>query len=219
MLNIIKVFRLDILLIKQYIKTIIYIMIIPVFLVITSESLVIGVITAMTLIAMRGTSLAFISEEKNSFNRFYGFIPVKKSELIIGRYLFIIIIGLSALIITIVSQAILLSYRGVSILGIDYFIAFILGITIYLFGSSFQLPAFYKFGNTQGAIFAYIPLVAFLLMSYMVGSLDFIGLETSAAILNNEVLFSIILLIISIALIFGSLIVSIKIYKNKEIKY
>lgn len=65
--NIIKVVKLDILLINRYITNIIYTCIITSLLTISSKSLIASAIATMTLLAIRATTLIFQSEEKENF--------------------------------------------------------------------------------------------------------------------------------------------------------
>lgn len=212
MSNIIKIFKLNTLIIKPYIKSIVYITIIPILLVISSKSLTSAIIATMTLLALRGTSLIFQIEEKENIVKFYNLIPVKKSQLVIGRYIFIIILGLSTLIASLLIQSIILINMGVNIIIID---SFILGITVYFLSISLQVPGFYKFGSINGSIFVYIPIIIFFIINYLIGSLDIIGLNPILYILDNQNLIYIILLIFSIISLGISLIISMKIFEKK----
>ena len=46
----------------------------------------------MCFIAMT-TGYTFSVTEKNSMERLYGILPVKKSEMVMGRYLFVVVLG------------------------------------------------------------------------------------------------------------------------------
>ena len=49
----------------------------------------------MCFIAMT-TGYTFSVTEKNSMERLYGILPVKKSEMVMGRYLFVVVLGVIA---------------------------------------------------------------------------------------------------------------------------
>ena len=53
----------------------------------------------MCFIAMT-TGYTFSVTEKNSMERLYGILPVKKSEMVMGRYLFVIVLGIIALVVS-----------------------------------------------------------------------------------------------------------------------
>ena len=216
MSNIIKSVNLNILIIKQHTKVLIYIMLIGLFLLISSKSLIASIITTMTIIPLKGTSILFQVEEKNKLDKFYGFIPIKKSDLIIGRYVFIILGGLSILIISLLIQPLILIYIGISINTTEYFLSFVFGLATYLFTISTQLPGFYKFGSINGSAFSYIPLIFFAISFYLTGIFDSFGIRTIALILNNLNLVSLIFLFISMVYTLISILISINIYKNKQ---
>ena len=100
MSNILKATRLDFSLVKPYVKVIGFTMLLPIAFVAINRSLQTGVSFAMCLIAMT-TGYTFSVAEKNNMVRLYGMLPVKKRELVIGRYLLILAQGAFALPIVI----------------------------------------------------------------------------------------------------------------------
>ena len=97
MRNIWKSAKLDFSLVKPYVKTICFTMVLPVIFAAINRSLLTGISFAMCFIAMT-TGYTFSITEKNSMERLYGILPIRKSDMVIGRYIFIIIMGLIALI-------------------------------------------------------------------------------------------------------------------------
>ena len=187
MSNIIKIFKLDVLIIKEHIKVLIYLIVIGLFIVVSNKSLIAGIITTMTILPFRSTSILFQVEEKNNLYRFYSFIPVKKSELVLGRYAFIILSGFGILIISLLIQSLILNYIGITIDIQEYVLAFIFGFLTYLFTVSIQLPGFYKFGSINGSAFSYIPLIFLGISFYLTNSLDSFGFKTISLITNNNI--------------------------------
>lgn len=212
--NIIKVVKLDILLINRYITNIIYTCIITSLLTISSKSLIASAIATMTLLAIRATTLIFQSEEKENFLNFYTFAPIKKSNLVIGRYLFLILFGLGICVISLLIQTGILKCMGISINIFNYLTAFVLGSSIYIISISLQIPGIYKYGYINGSLYTYIPLLIYLIINYLTGSLNIINIRTVSFILNNQLLVYKILSIFSIILISISLTISIKIKKK-----
>ena len=103
MSNVIKSAKLDFSLLKPYLKTMCFVMLFPTFFAAINRSLMVGVSFAMYFIAMM-TGYSFTISEKNSMERLYGILPVRKSEIVIGRYIYIIIMGLIALIVSLIFQ-------------------------------------------------------------------------------------------------------------------
>ena len=98
MSNILKSTKLDIALVKPYFKTICFTLLLPIVFAAINRSLLTGVSFAMCFIAMT-TGYTFSITEKNSMDRLFGILPVRKSELVIGRYVFVLAMGLLSLII------------------------------------------------------------------------------------------------------------------------
>ena len=93
MSNILKSTKLDIALVKPYFKTICFTLLLPIVFAAINRSLLTGVSFAMCFIAMT-TGYTFSITEKNSMDRLFGILPVRKSELVIGRYVFVLAMGL-----------------------------------------------------------------------------------------------------------------------------
>ena len=85
MSNILKSTKLDIALVKPYFKTICFTLLLPIVFAAINRSLLTGVSFAMCFIAMT-TGYTFSITEKNSMDRLFGILPVRKSELVIGRF-------------------------------------------------------------------------------------------------------------------------------------
>ena len=84
MSNTLKTTKLDFSLVKPYFKVIGFTMLLPVAFAAINRSLLTGVSFAMCFIAMT-TGYTFSITEKNSMERLYGILPIKKSEIVTGR--------------------------------------------------------------------------------------------------------------------------------------
>ena len=102
-------------------------MVLPVVFAAINRSLLTGISFAMCFIAMT-TGYTFSITEKNSMERLYGILPIRKSDMVIGRYIFIIIMGLTALIFSLVSHPIILTILGENISIFDFINAAATGI-------------------------------------------------------------------------------------------
>ena len=111
MSNILKSTKLDIALVKPYFKTICFTLLLPIVFAAINRSLLTGVSFAMCFIAMT-TGYTFSITEKNSMDRLFGILPVRKSELVIGRYVFVLAMGLLSLIISLIAQPLVLKVLG-----------------------------------------------------------------------------------------------------------
>lgn len=105
--NVLKAAKLDHALVKPYIKVICFTLLLPIAFAVVNRSLLTGVSFAMCFIAMT-TGYTFSVMEKNGMDRLYGILPVKKSDLVLGRYLFILALGAIALVVSLVTQPLVL---------------------------------------------------------------------------------------------------------------
>ena len=136
-------------------------MILPVVFAAVNRSLLTGVSFAMCFIAMT-TGYTFSIVEKNAMERLYGILPVRKSDLVVGRYIFIIIMGLTALIFSLIVHPVILTFLGVPISAAEFAGAATIGIFLFALYTVFQLPGYYKLGSIKGRVFMYIPVAGFL---------------------------------------------------------
>lgn len=213
MSNILKLSKLDFDLVKPYLKSLYLKMIIPIIFAAISQSLMAGISFAMFLVVTTITSYIFSITEKNSMERFYSVLPIKKNEEVIGRYIFMIIIGLISLVFYLISQSIVLIILGKSISIYEIIFSGFIGIVLFTFSAVFQLPGYYKFGFIKGKVFMYIPLLLFFITIF-----SSINLTKLFQVINNSpiLLISLPIIFIVIAWII-SILISIKILRNKEI--
>jgi hypothetical protein len=158
----------------------------------------------------------FSISEKNNMNRLYGILPASKSEMVIGRYLLLLCMGIFTLLVSLILESIVLNALQVTITGKDVLISGLVGIVFYILYISFQLPGYYKLGSIRGRVFMYIPVLGFLLTLFI---LDKKNTDMSLALqfINENTLLFIICLLLVLLIIYGiSIFVSTIILKNKE---
>ena len=215
MSNIWKSAKLDFSLVKPYVKTICFTMILPVVFAAINRSLLTGISFAMCFIAMT-TGYTFSITEKNSMERLYGILPIRKSDMVIGRYIFIIIMGLTALIFSLIAHPVILTILGESISIFDYISAAVIGIFLFALYTVFQLPGYYKLGSIKGRVFMYIPVAGFLITLLLITKSPVGESKLLFTIFNSPVLLMLLTIIFVIVMYIVSILVSIKILKNKE---
>ena len=160
MSNTLKATKLDFSLVKPYIKVIGFTMLLPIAFAAINRSILTGVSFAMCFIAMT-TGYTFSVTEKNSMERLYGILPIKKSEMVTGRYLFVLALGAMALVVSLITQPIVLRAMGESVGAFDMISAAIGGLFLFALYTVFQIPGYYKYGAIKGRLFMYIPVDGF----------------------------------------------------------
>lgn len=215
MSNILKSTKLDIALVKPYFKTICFTLFLPIAFVFINRSLLTGISFAMCFIAMT-TGYTFSVTEKNSMERLYGILPIRKSELVIGRYVFVIMMGLLALILSLILQPMVLLALGETITSFDIIVAAVVGLLLFSLYTVFQIPGYYKFGSIKGRVFMYIPVVGFLLILLLLSKIPNMGILLATKIGGTPAVLAIIAVSVSVVMYSISILISIKIVKNME---
>ena len=215
MSNILKSTKLDIALVKPYFKTICFTLLLPIVFAAINRSLLTGVSFAMCFIAMT-TGYPFSITEKNSMDRLFGILPVRKSELVIGRYVFVLAMGLLSLIISLIVQPLVLKVLGETVGVFDIVTAAIAGVFLFALYTVFQIPGYYKYGSIKGRVFMYIPVAGFLITLLLISKNPVGENKLLFTVINSPVLLMLLAVIFVIAMYVVSILVSIKILKNKE---
>jgi hypothetical protein len=215
MSNILKSTKLDIALVKPYFKTICFTLLLPIVFAAINRSLLTGVSFAMCFIAMT-TGYTFSITEKNSMDRLFGILPVRKSELVIGRYVFVLAMGLLSLIISLIVQPLVLKVLGETVGVFDIVTAAIAGVFLFALYTVFQIPGYYKYGSIKGRVFMYIPVAGFLITLLLITKSPVGESKLLFTVINSPILLMLLAVIFVIAMYVVSILVSIKILKNKE---
>lgn len=216
MTDTLKATRLDLSLIKPYMKNICITMAIPVAFAAINRSLMSGISFAMCFIAMTA-GYTFSITEKSGMDRLYGILPISKKHLVIGRYLYTCSMGLLAFLFSIIVHPLVLRGLGETIHPLDMGLAAGLGIIMFTLYTVFQLPGYYKYGSINGRIFMYIPIVGFLAVLLFVSKLDVTNSPIIVALINNPIVTVIAVLLVCIIAYLLSIIASIKIIQSKEV--
>ena len=214
MSNMLKATKLDFSLVRPYFKVIGFTMLLPIAFAAINRSILTGVSFAMCFIAMT-TGYTFSITEKNSMERLYGILPVKKSEMVIGRYLFVLALGALALVVSLITQPIVLRGIGETVEKVDIISAAIGGLFLFALYTVFQIPGYYKFGSIKGRVFMYIPVAGFLATLFL---LPKIPMDNSiiTTLSNSPVLLIVLVIVLVVVMYAVSILFSIRIMKNKE---
>ena len=215
MSNIWKSAKLDFSLVKPYVKTICFTMVLPVVFAAINRSLLTGISFAMCFMAMT-TGYTFSITEKNAMERLYGILPIRKSDMVIGRYIFIIIMGLSALIFSLAAQPVILTILGENISISDFISAAFTGIFLFALYTVFQLPGYYKLGSIKGRVFMYIPVAGFLITLLLITKIPVGESKLLFTVINSPVRLMLLAVTFVVIMYVVSILVSIKILENKE---
>ena len=156
-------------------------------------------------------------EDHNNINYLISYLPVRRNEYVLSRYLFGIVSMLLSVVLLCIVYFVSIKINGLQ--GISLNLLLPISITSAILSMSIIIPLVLKFGINKGRVFmSIIVMVASTIpVSLMSGiSQDSKMLETIMNIINSlgipllTVLINAIILVVSIA-------ISINLYKNKEI--
>lgn len=208
--------KLDFSLVKPYVKSICFTMVLPVVFAAVNRSLLTGISFAMCFIAMT-TGYTFSVTEKNSMERLYGILPIRKSDMVIGRYIFIMIMGITALIFSLAVHPVILTILGESISVFEHISAAVIGIFLFALYTVFQLPGYYKLGSIKGRVFMYIPVAGFLATLFLVTKIPADNSGWLITVLSSPVILVLLAAVFVVIMYIISILVSIKIVQGKEV--
>ena len=215
MSNILKSAKLDIALVKPYFKTICFTLLLPIVFAAINRSLLTGVSFAMCFIAMT-TGYTFSITEKNSMDRLFGILPVRKSELVIGRYVFVLAMGLLSLVISLIAQPLILKVLGETVDVFDIVTAAIAGAFLFALYTVFQIPGYYKYGSIKGRVFMYIPVAGILVTLLLLSKMPAFGNSFILVVESSPILLVFLAVFTVVVMYVVSIFLSIRIMKDKE---
>lgn len=157
-------------------------------------------------------------EENNGINYLISFLPVKRSEYVISRYL----LGIGSLLLSIIVIYIvhLVSTQINPLKEVPIKILLPISITSAILAMSVIIPLVLKFGINKGRVFMSIIIMAIAMAPISIISDISKNPKMIDNIMNiiNNIGLPIIVSIINIVMILISIFISIKLYQHKEIK-
>lgn len=156
-------------------------------------------------------------EENNGINYLIGTIPVKRKEYVISRYMLgVINLMLSIIVISIVY----LISTNISNIFIPLKVVLPIGITSAIVAMSIIIPLILKFGVNKGRVFMSM-IIMIIAMAPMSIISDVIKNQEILNVISNivsSIWFPLMVVVFNILIIVVSIIISILLYQNKEIK-
>ncbi len=125
-----------------------------------------------------------ITEKKTAWIVCLVFYLFVKSELVIGRYVFVLAMGLLSLIISLIAQPLVLKVLGETVGVFDIVTAAIAGVFLFALYTVFQIPGYYKYGSIKGRVLCglqWLGLVTFISKMPAIGNSIISVVESSPA--------------------------------------
>lgn len=166
------------------------------------------------------SGMVFSVHEKSHSERLYGILPLKKSEIVAGRYLYALAIGLVNTAIAVVLTLLAALVRKVSLDPVLFLGVLSLSFLYYCFAVGVAYPIYFRFSFSRAYVFTTLPLylvfLAALLLSRKFNIAGNLGgfLQFFSA---HQALMPIFGLLIGLILLAVSALIGNSIYARKEI--
>jgi len=216
--NIFQVLKLDHYTVKTSYSRIIMIYFISLFIGISTQPIVPIFMIMFFGVSISGLTFSII--EKNSCEKIYGILPIRRKQIIIGRYLYGFILGIINLIISVVLAYIIAMFSQQQMDSFILFFSITSAFCYYTFAVSVTYPIYYKFGFSKSYIFITIPLYLLILLVVFISD-KFNFNETISQLLiyfsNHYVLFLFCGLVLGMFMLIISAVISYCIFRNSEL--
>jgi hypothetical protein len=104
------------------------------------------------------SGMVFSMYEKNHLNKLYGILPLKRSDVVIGRYLYAFLFGVvQAILAGIISYVI----SRITEVGLDNFaltVTLSLSFIYFCFAIGIAFPIYFRFGFSKAYVFTMVPI-------------------------------------------------------------
>lgn len=170
--------------------------------------------------AVTSSGSIFSIHEKSHSDKLYGILPLKKFEMIMGRYLFALIIGAVYVVIAGILGCIMSRITGDSLNALSYWATLALAFIYFSFAVSISYPIYLKFSFEKAYVFTMLPMyviaVLILVLTKKTNFISDLG-DIIQFFTDNQILIPILGLLCGLILMTISGLVANLIYTRKEI--
>ncbi len=181
----------------------------------SNPQLIMGIVLMMSAFFMGSL---FAVAEKNNLNKLYGSLPVRKQQIVIGRYLFTLLIGiLNVTLATILTFTVSLMF-SIKMSNLT-FIAWLCG-SFFLFCLliSIQFPIYFGYEFSRVSAIANTPgIILFIIGSILIRKRPELYNQTTDYFIHNPCMIWLIGIVGALLLLGTSTFVSSVLYKKREL--
>jgi len=217
MSNIINSIKLDYYILKSNFKIILIVVFLSTFIgIMTSNPPVIMYIISIYSANFLGT--IFSIYEKNKLNKLYGILPLGKHQVVIGRYLFTLAVGVLNGVMAIVLTLIVLYFRNINISNLAFISYLSSSVLLFCVFISVQFPLYFKYEYSKITAVAILPPVILFIIGITLFKKN---AELFSPIIKyfiqNQNMIWLIGICAGLILLCISCVLSCVIYKNREL--
>lgn len=189
---------------------------------------VIGVMTHLPIYTMIFTMVfavtssgsVFPTHERSHSDKLYGILPLKRAEMIVGRYLFALIIGVVYDVFAGILGFTMSRIMNVSLDSFTFWTTLMLAFIYFSFAVGVSYPVFFKFSFAKAYVFTMLPMyVIAVLILFLTKKTNFISnlSHVMRFFTDNQVLIPILGILIGLVLLTISALIANLLYARKEI--
>jgi len=172
------------------------------------------------IFAVTSCGSIFPTHERSHSDKLYGILPVKKSEMIAGRYLYALIIGAVCTAISGILGLALARIMNVSLDSFTFWATLMLAFIYFSFAVGVSYPIYLKFSFAKAYLFTMLPMyliaVLILFLSKQTSFISDFG-RLMQFFTNNQILIPVLGILIGLVLLAMSALIANLLYKRKEI--
>nr|UWI49835.1 ABC-2 transporter permease [Clostridioides difficile] len=210
----IKFTKLDIFTMKSYFNmNLVLLAVIMLFSYMGSSTLTLY-ITCSWFVALMISNI-FAIEEKNNLSRLYATLSIKLKDIVLGRYIFILLNFVSTVFLITILSIIVLFFKSKSIDIQEIILGISTSFLVFSAIVGVQIPIFFKMGYLKARFWSLIPYIIVLTLVLMTSLIDKISFVIDF-IIHNQGIFSILGLVFSFIILVVSYKISFLLYKSKR---
>jgi ABC-2 type transport system permease protein len=162
----------------------------------------------------------FPTHERSHSDKLYGILPLKKAEMIMGRYLYALIIGAVYTVIAGILGFVMSRIMNVSLDSFTFWATLMLAFIYFSFAVGVSYPIYLKFSFAKAYIFTMLPIyiiaVLILVLTKKTNFISNLG-QVMRFFTDNQALIPIFGILIGLILLAVSALIANLIYTRKEI--
>ncbi len=193
--------------------------VVPILIGIVAQYPAMSVVLTVVFATYLGGSV-FSTHEKNHSDKLYGILPLKKTEMIVGRYLYGLIIGVVSAVIAGILGTVIAHIANATMDGLTFWGALAGAFIYYCLTVSVSYPIYFQFSFAKAYIFTMLPMYLILLGAILAmrrtNIMSSLG-QFLRFFTGNLVLLPIFGVLIGLILLVISAVIANLIYTRKEI--
>ncbi|SHK00972.1 ABC-2 family transporter protein [Clostridium amylolyticum] len=212
MIGAIKMTKLDIFTMRQQLSMYLILVLMGMIFSFMNSSIFILCFTCSWFVALMASTV-FSIEEKNNLKRLYGTLSVRIKDIVLGRYIFVILNYILAIFAIIVLSSAIALFKSKTINVQDVLMGFSVSFLIFSVMVGIQMPLFFKGGYTKAKFWLLVPYVAIMALVIIQ---SFVGTLSGVInlVMSNKNIFIIIGFIVSCIVLIISYNMSLLLYQK-----